>query len=200
MVVWDAMSVVHLPAASLESLVAHRRRTGTGRLDECWEGVWHLTDPTARHQQIAGRLYRIHSELIEDAGRGTSWISINVTDREENWIENHRCPDGAVILNENAGRWLDPGRAAFLGGPDLVLEVSSQDEEPYAKFPFYGRVGVREVLIVDQVSGRPELWRWGGEDYREAAPGKSFVTGLEYALEAGCLEVRDASSGRTWRI
>src|SRR5262245_58532363 len=120
-----AMKVVHMSEQSLHTIVNQRRRSGAGRQDECWDGVWHLTDPTARHQQIAARLYRIFAECIEDPGLGSAWISINVTDRDVGWIDNHRCPDAAVILAQNPGRWIGDRQAAFLGGPDLVLEVRS---------------------------------------------------------------------------
>lgn len=184
---------------SLESLVERRRKSGAGRLDECWEGIWHLTDPTARHQRIAGKIYRIHSEVIEDSGRGTVWISINVTDREEGWMENHRCPDGAVILSSNGGRWI-LDQVAFLGGPELVLEVLSE-EDPRAKFSFYESLRVREVLIIDQEDGRPELWRLEEGGYREvSAPARSEVTGLEYLASREGLEARDPASSRVWKV
>src|SRR5262245_8410654 len=123
----SAMRVVHMSPESVEQLVAQRRRAGAGLLDECWDGMWHLTDPSARHQQLAFRLCRMFAEVIEDSGKGSAWISINVTDRELNWIHNHRCPDGAVILRANPGRWIGTNQVAFLGGPDLVVEVSGDE-------------------------------------------------------------------------
>ena len=162
--------------------------------------MWHLTDPSARHQQIAFRLCRIFAEVVEDAGRGGAWISINITDREERWIDNHRCPDGAVILNGNRGRWIGANRVAFLGGPDLVVEVSG-DANDHDKFPFYGSVGVREVLLIEQASARPELWRWDGTRYRRGEePVRSEVTGLEFARDASGLVVTDPATGRRWVV
>src|SRR5262244_206009 len=100
------MRIAHLSPSCMESIIEHRRITGAGRLDECWEGVWHLMDPSSKHQRLAGKLYVIHTEIVEGKGSRTAWISINVTDREEGWIDNHRCPDGAVILEGNSGRWI----------------------------------------------------------------------------------------------
>jgi Uma2 family endonuclease len=138
---------------------------------------------------------------VEDKGLGTAWISINVTDREEGWIQNHRCPDGAVILNQNPGRWVGENEAAFLGGPDLILEVRSPDDDTYLKLPFYAERRVHEVLVVDQESGRPELWRLeDGEFRRQAEPLRSNVTGLEYRLGPEGLEIQDPASGRMWKI
>ncbi len=195
------MSILHATPGCLESIVAYRRSTGAGRLDECWEGVWHLTDPTSRHQKTASRIYRVHAEVVEDAGRGSAWISINVTDRAEKWIDNHRCPDGAVILRGNPGRWVGENDAAFLGGPDLVLEVKSEGDDSYLKFSFYQGLGAREILIVDAATGEPELWRLGADGYVEVTGSlRSEVTGLEYFSGADGLEIRDPASGRIWKI
>ena len=160
-----------------------------------------MTDPSARHQKRAFAICRVHAEVVDDAGRGTAWISINVTDREEGWIDNHRCPDGAVILTGNTGRWIGGNQAAFLGGPDLVLEVLSEDDDTYLKLPFYRDRGVREVLIVDQEVGRAELWRLSGREYaRVPEPLRSEITGLVYVQGSEALEIRDPATGRTWRL
>ncbi len=184
----------------IEALVEERRRTGIGCIDECWEGVWHLTDPTATHQKIAGLVYRIFAEIIEDEKFGTAWISINITDREENWKKNHRCPDGAVILNGNGGRWIGES-VAFLGGPDLILEVISEEEDAYSKFHFYGSLGVREILLIDQKTCEPELWRLKEGEYQRILQNPvSEVTGLAFHWKSEGLEIRHPSTGRIWKV
>jgi Uma2 family endonuclease len=196
------MKTVVMSAERADALIAERRRRDIGHLDECWEGVWHLTDPTRRHQQIATRICRILSEVIEDTGRGSASISINVTDREYDWIENHRCPDGTVILTGNPGRWIGENEAAFLGGPDLIVEVRSPGDKTYEKLPFYNSLGVKEVLIVDQETGRPEIWRGGKlRAERPGEPLRSEVTGLEFSQGPdGTLLVKDAASGHAWKV
>jgi Uma2 family endonuclease len=185
---------------SVQSLVEHRRRTGAGRLDECWEGIWHLTDPSAAHQRLAGKIHRVHAEAIEDAGQGTAWISINVTDREHGWADNHRCPDGAVILAGNQGRWIGEQQAAFLGGPDLVIEILSPGDQTYEKFPFYAALGVREILVVDPEVVRPELWRLAAGGFLQVTGGMSEVTDLEYRSRGESLEIRQPTTGRSWTL
>ena len=195
------MKTVRMTSQIAEELVEQRSRNGAGRLDECWEGVWHLTDPGMRHQRIAFGLCRVFAEVVEDAARGTAWISINVTDREEGWKENHRCPDGAVILEGNPGRWIGDPEVAFLGGPDLILEVLSQDDETFEKFSFYAERGVRELLVVDQETCRPELWRRVEGTFEKVdGPAVSEVTGLVFSWQEGALEVRDTKTGRHWTI
>ena len=185
----------------MRDLAEERRRLGIGRLDECWEGVWRFRHSTGRRQQIAARLWRIISEVIEDTGRGTASISINVTDREDGWIDNHRCPDGAVILQGNPGRWIGEDEVAFLGGPDLVIDVMSPGDRTREKLPFYGSLRVREVLIVEEDTGRPTIWR-GGEVFTESPgePLRSEITGLEFSKgPQGTLLVRHPS-GKTWTV
>ena len=143
----------------------------------------------------------MHAKGVEDAGRGTAWISINVTDRPDQWIDNHRCPDGAVILKGNPGRWVGENAVAFFGGPDLVLEVAIAGDDSHLKLHFYQALGVREVLIVDAATGAPELWRLGAAGYQEATGNRrSEVTGLEYSLGTDGLEIRDPTSGKLWKI
>jgi Uma2 family endonuclease len=186
---------------SVQSLVEHRRQTGAGRLDECWDGVWHLTDPSATHQRLAGQIYRIHAEAVEDAGRGSVWISINVTDRAVGWLDNHRCPDGAVILAGNRGHWIGERQAAYLGGPDLVVEILSPGDETPQKLPFYAALGVREVLIIDPETRRPQLLRLvSGAFHAVWNTLRSEVTGLEYAATGAGLEIRQPATGRTWTL
>lgn len=186
---------------SVESIVAERRARGVGRLDECWEGVWHLTDPTGPHQDMAGRIYAIHAEVLGHTRTKCVWISINVTDREDEWMENHRCPDGAVILPGNPGRWIGKKHVAFLGGPDLIVEVLSEDDDTYLKLPFYEALRVREVLIVDPETGRPELWRLEAGGFAKVVdPQLSVVTDLVYSEVSAGLVVTDPKSGRAWRV
>jgi len=186
---------------SMEALVEHRRRLGIGNLDECWEGVWHWTEPTGKHQRVAARIYTVHAEFLEGAGRASVWPSVNVTDREVDWKHNHRCPDGSIILPDHPGHWLDDAQTAFVGGPDQVLEVLSPDDDTHRKLPFYAALGVREVLVVEPGTGRIQLWRLESGAFREvAAPLRSEVTGLVYAQGPAGLEITDPATGATCKI
>jgi len=139
--------------------------------------------------------------VVQDAGKWMVRIHINVTDREENWKHNHRCPDGIVVLKGNTGRWIGKKRVAFLGGPDFVLEMESEEEDARLKLPFYRLLGVREVLIIDQANGTPELWRLEGGDYHGVEGVlRSVVTGLEYSGSQKGLEIHDPTRGRVWVI
>ncbi len=160
-----------------------------------------MTDRNRRHQHVAGLIYAVHLEALGKPGRGEVLISVNVTDQELDWRNNHRCPDGAIILHGNPGRWVGEGDTAFLGGPDLVLEVLSKDDDAYAKFDFYKALKVREILVVHPERRRPELWRLTEGEYEESKePITSVVTGLVYAQEGTSLTVKDPSTGKIWKV
>jgi hypothetical protein len=60
---------------------------------------------------------------------------------------------------------------------------------------------VREVLLIEQVSARPELWRWDGTTYRRVHESvRSEVTGLEFACGATGLAVTHVATGRCWLV
>ena len=80
----------------------------------------------------------------------------NITDLEEGWTHNYRCPDVVVFLKE--GRAIDRG-THFLGGPDFAVEIVSEFDRSREKLPFYARVGVRELLLVDRDPWVLELFR-----------------------------------------
>jgi len=90
---------------------------------------------------------------------------------------------------------------AFLGGPDLLLEVLSEDDDTYAKFPFYAGRGVREILIVDPETYRTELWELREKEYeRSPEPPVSAVTGLVLFGRPDRIEVHDPGTGHTWEV
>jgi Uma2 family endonuclease len=53
----------------------------------------------------------------------------------------------------------------------LVVEVASPGDDTYARLPFYSRIGVRELVIVDQERKLARCWRDGPDGLVEMAPG-----------------------------
>ena len=139
-------------------------------------------------------------------GRGKVYPGLNVSDREDDWTQNYRCPDVAVYLKANPAQ--DLGTYMF-GGPDLAVEVVSPGEDPLAKLDFYAAVNTREVLIVRRDPWELELFRLAGQTLESAGrvdlaggmlAGESL--GLTLKLVPGTerprVEVTDVSSGRVW--
>ncbi len=127
------------------------------RFTECWEGVT-VVPPLANnpHQRFVMRIAEAFSSAIDwDVGE-CSLPGANLSDRGDGWEHNYRCPDVLVYLRgnpaiEHVTHWE--------GGPDFIVEILSNGEDPDAKFDFYASIGTREVLIVDRKPWALELFR-----------------------------------------
>src|SRR5207237_1310209 len=63
------------------------------------------------------------------------------------WPDNYRIPD-LILLTP--GRFHIDCNEYCDGGPDIVVEIHSPDDEAYEKIDFYAKIGVREVWIIDR--------------------------------------------------
>ena len=143
--------------ALLKKLIRRRRATGADRHDEVWDGVYVVSPlATNEHQQIAGKLYIALDATVSQAGLGDALFGANVSDREDDWRKNYRCPDVVVFLPGNPAINKD---SHWLGGPDFAVEVVSPRDRSRKKFDFYAKVGVRELLMVDRKPWALELYR-----------------------------------------
>lgn len=138
-------------------LIADRQKRGIDRYDEVWDGVYVMSAaPTNEHQDLVHDLQVVLDAIVKQNGRGRVQGGANISDREEGWENNHRCPDVVVVLKDSQA--IDCG-THWLGGPDFIVEVKSPDDETEKKIPFYGRVGVRELLIIDRDTRHLRLYR-----------------------------------------
>ena len=140
--------------------LADRRSKGLDRWDEMWDGVLHITPaPNVEHQEMVAGLIEFLRPHFRISGRGRLVSGINVFGNEA----NYRIPDLAFVA---AGREhiLQPDGTRG-GGPDAVIEIRSPDDETYDKLPFYASLGVREVVVIDRDTKRPELYRLAGSQY-----------------------------------
>ena len=140
-----------------ERLRSERTATGADRYDEVWEGLYMMAPmPNNERQLLVGRFTRILDEIVTDGGLGQVLPGANVSDRLENWEQNYRVPDVAVFLEDSSAA----NHGSFwLGGPDLAVEVTSQDDQTRDKLDFYAKIGTPELLIVDRDPWRLELYR-----------------------------------------
>ena len=148
-----------------DSLRRQRQECGGDRWDEVWDGVYVMSPlPNNQHQTIGFKLAAAMDSVIGRDGRGQVFPGVNVTDREDNWEKNFRCPDVAVYLAGNPSVDRD---THWFGGPDLAVEIISRGEDPHAKLGFYAAVGTRELLVVNRRPWRLELFRLHGGTLRE---------------------------------
>jgi Uma2 family endonuclease len=125
--------------------------------DEVWDGVY-LVSPLANneHQEVVTNLGTIFNVLFGWTGLGHIMAGANVSDREDQWEHNFRCPDVVVYLQGTTARDLG---THWLGGPDFAVEVVSPNDRSRQKFDFYAKVGTRELLVVDRDPWILELYR-----------------------------------------
>src|SRR5262245_56749749 len=163
-----------LDSSVSRQLIRDRKQKGNDRLDEVWDGVY-VMSPEANldHQDLAGEFIAILSEVVKKPGLGRVQPGANVSDRRTNWKRNYRVPDVVVVLN--AGRAVDCNTHWF-GGPDFLVEIESPDDDIEKKLPFYSKVRVRELLVVDRDTRALRLFRYSDGAMilaGQSGPGKS---------------------------
>jgi Uma2 family endonuclease len=160
-----------------EQIRAERAARGADRYDEVWEGTYMMAPmPNMEHQELATSLAGILDGVLRRLKLGKVFAGANVSDREEGWTENFRAPDVVAVLNSSLAK--DCG-THLCGGPDFLVEVISPDDRSRDKLTFYGRIGVRELMIIERDPWSLELYRLEGDELRLASasrPGDaSFV-------------------------
>ena len=146
--------VLDSPAAGLDPLFESRRRSGLDRLDEIWEGVYHMVPaPSGPHATIESQLHMILGPLAQQTGL-TMIGQSNLGESEHNF----RVPDSALHRNPPTGVW-NPTAA-------MVIEIVSPDDETWEKLPFYAAHHVDEVLIVDPQERTVNWLGLAGAEYR----------------------------------
>jgi Uma2 family endonuclease len=148
--------------------LAERHRRGLDRFDEMWEGILHRAPaPAYEHQRIVMAIARFLGALCERKGRGVLALAINVFN-ETSATPDYRIPDFTFIA---AGRERLLARDGIRGGgPDAVIEIRSPDDETYDKFPFFAKLGVPEVVVIDRDTKHPEVHRLAGSQYVAVQP------------------------------
>jgi Uma2 family endonuclease len=138
-------------------LIAERRASGADRWDEVWEGVYILIPmPDDEHQGLVQRLSTILDTVIGYSGAGLVRPGVNISDRDDDWLRNFRCPDVVVFLQGTAA---ENRGTHWYGGPDFAVEVVSAGDRTWDKLPFYESVGARELLVLDREPWSLELYR-----------------------------------------
>ena len=193
-----------------QRLIAERAACGGDRLDEVWDGVYFMPPPADdEHQAIQLEIAAI---LLAVAGRTKGAqvrAGINVSDREHDWKENYRIPDVAVFMPGTTARNC---HTFWLGGPDMVVEITSHYDRTRDKLPFYSKVGVRELLVIDRQAWTLELYRptagqlalAGQSTVDQSDSLASTLLPLQFRLIAGTprprIEVKHADGVQQWIV
>jgi Uma2 family endonuclease len=152
-----------------------RRKLGLDKMDERWDGEWHLVNPPKRwHAALNSTMFLVLAPLGVDRGLSAYCEATGLfEDLDANW----RVPDQVYARHEQE---IDEG----VTGAELVVEVRSPGDESYLKLPFYAERGVSEVLIVHQ-DRRFDLYRLVGGEYEAVEDGRSTALGVTFSTVEG---------------
>jgi Uma2 family endonuclease len=166
------------PPLPAEALLAERRRLGLDRADELWEGVLHMVPPpSGPHARRATELLLALAPIARRRGLIAYGDGVGLYAPEPRPI-SYRCPDVALARpDQESERGLE--------GAVLVVEVLSPDDDSRAKLPFYGRIGVEEVWLIDPRTRALELFTFAGGAPTPAPADHSPRLGIGLALVAG---------------
>jgi Uma2 family endonuclease len=140
-----------------ERLIAERQAAGADRFDEVWEGTYVMAPlVNDEHQAIQTGLAAVLQIVIAWKGAGLVRAGVNVSDRDEGWTHNYRCPDVVVFMKGTSAQNRD---THWVGGPDFAVEILSPGDQTPEKLPFYASVNVRELLVIDRDPWSLELYR-----------------------------------------
>jgi hypothetical protein len=149
-------------AGLIDPLIQERKRKGIDLYDEVWEGMYVVPSmPSNAEQLLVGDLGAIFAEVVKRPGMGQVYPGANVSDRRKGWEDNYRVPDLLVVLNDSRAVDCD---THFCGGPDFLVEVQSPGDDTEEKVPFYGKIGVRDLLIAHRDNRTLRLLRLEGEE------------------------------------
>jgi len=156
-----------------EAMLAERRRLGQDRLDEVWQGEYHMVPgPHSRH----GVLDEQFADAVRDRAR-TAGLTATTT-FNLGGPDDYRVPDRGYHRGRPDGLYLSTAA--------LVIEVLSPGDETYAKFPFFADHRVDEVAVVD---GDTRMIHWFAlRDGRYEAVVRSAVLRADVATIAGAMD------------
>jgi Uma2 family endonuclease len=137
-------------------LISERQCSDSDRFDEVWEGLYVMAPlPNDDHQDIQISFGAAIKDALGWDSPAKVRAGVNVSDRNEGWTHNYRCPDVVAFLPGNPA--INHG-THWEGGPDFLVEIASEYDRSRDKLPFYASVGVREVLIIDRYPWVLELY------------------------------------------
>lgn len=151
------MSALILDPGLVEQMIEQRRAWGADKHDEMWDGVYVMTPlPNNEHQQLAMMLAHALYETVAKEKLGEVFPGVNISDREDDWTKNYRCPDVVVFLNDTQAKDCD---THWVGSPDFLIEVTSPYDQTREKIPFYEKIATRELLLIDRDPWQLELYQ-----------------------------------------
>jgi Uma2 family endonuclease len=193
----------------IRTIIRHRRHFGVDRFDEIWNGTYFVSPgPDNLHQLLVMKLLAAIGSSLGELPGLEILPGINVSDRSDDWTKNYRSPDVSIFFPGNPA---EDRETHWLGGPDVAFEIISPKDRARKKLPFYAKVGVRELFLIDRKPWRLELYRLnegtlapaGISDLEQTAPITSSLLNLSFRLiddkPRPKIEITCPADGRSWR-
>lgn len=204
------MTVLLTDPALERRLIGQRQAAGGDRYDEVWEGVYMVTPlPDDEHQELVFEFSFVLGLAIARQRLGRVRPGVNLSDRADDWQEDYRAPDVAVFLRDGTAENLG---THWRGPADFLIEIVSPGDHTREKIPFYSKLGVVELLIVERDPWRLELYRHDGSGLREVGRSElprgealpSHRLPLAFRLIPGeprpQIEVVHSETGERWEV
>ncbi len=153
------MDMIILDPTLQARIIRDRRERRGDRYDEVWDGVYVVAPVTDNeHAALVASLTFAIGQAVPEPDLDTILMGANISDQEDDWERNYRCPDVVFFRYGSAAEERD---THYFGGPDLAIEIVSQHDRSRRKFDFYAKVNTCELLIVDRFPWTLELYRLG---------------------------------------
>lgn len=152
--------------AEIAAFLARRRALDQDRLDEVWEGDYHVVPgPHPWHGAVDAAL----AVLLAPYARAARLVATTEFNLGE--LGDFRVPDGGYHRTLPSD--------VFVPTAAIVVEVLSPEDETWAKFDFYARHHVDEICVADPGSRNVRWFTLVGDAYDET--GSSALLGVSAA-------------------
>ena len=153
---------------------------------ERWEGRWEIINglavdmspmPSPRHQNIAGKVFRILDEAIENNGCQHCKVYQPIDYR----IDDHTIvnPDISIVCDPINGQYLE-------FPPVLVVEIISPStafKDRNTKYDLYQKEGIKYYIIIDPIDDTIEVFTLGEDGLYFKSDSKVFKFGDDCVFE-----------------
>jgi Uma2 family endonuclease len=126
------------------------------------------------------------ADALGATARGTLHQDVNVTS-PGGWPSDYCVPDLVLLTRDCSAVDRD---ICFEGPPTVVVEIRSPSDNSMEKLPFYARLGVPEVSLIDRDARRPEVLALRDGQYETQTPAAdgwldSAATGTRLRSDVG---------------
>lgn len=168
-------------------VIAERHKMDIDRSDEVWEGVYHMAPPpSGEHQDVVDEMFLLLGSYARRHKLGVL-RSLQAVRDSRSEQQNYRIPEWLFVRADRTA--ILPKKDGYLDEPpDVVLEVRSPGDETDEKVPFYEDVGVREELIIDRDTRKPQVLRLVAGRFTTVSPnpdGWIYCEGLRAFFRVG---------------